>query len=121
MGWSLRRGVPASEAEAGKDMSDDFSVSAGGSHTCAVLDDATLKCWGYGGSGLLGTGSTSNVGDGPGEMGDSLPIVPLGEKVLSLSQQGQDQPHTCAILQSGRVKCCTLSRTRAPNADAAGL
>ena len=24
------------------------AVSCGASHTCAILDDDTLKCWGYG-------------------------------------------------------------------------
>ena len=33
------------------------SVSAGDKHTCAVLDDGSLKCWGSGDSGQLGNGS----------------------------------------------------------------
>ena len=30
------------------------SVSAGSTHTCAALDDATLRCWGSGSDGRLG-------------------------------------------------------------------
>ncbi len=47
--------------------SDNFTegLSAGFNHTCALLDDGSVKCWGYGGLGRLGVGLTSNRGDGP--------------------------------------------------------
>lgn len=38
-------------------------VEAGGSHTCALLSNGAVKCWGYGGDGALGTGATLSVGD----------------------------------------------------------
>ena len=53
-------------------------IGAGDHHTCAVLDDDSVKCWGRNDYGQLGLGDTSNRGDGPGEMGDNLPIVDLG-------------------------------------------
>jgi len=53
-------------------------VAAGVAHTCAVLDDQTLKCWGLNQWGQLGLGDTSNRGDAAGEMGDSLPAIDLG-------------------------------------------
>src|SRR3546814_2120886 len=55
-----------------------LTIAAGNSHTCAVLSDRSLKCWGLGGSGQLGLGTTITQGDESGEMGDSLPIVDLG-------------------------------------------
>ena len=58
-----------------------ISASTGGAHTCAVLDDDSVKCWGWNDSGQLGLGDTSNRGDGPGEMGDNLPVVDLGTYV----------------------------------------
>ena len=36
-----------------------ISVSSGQRHTCAVLDDASLKCWGDNSYGQLGDGSTT--------------------------------------------------------------
>ena len=53
------------------------AISAGGSHTCAILDNASVKCWGSGASGALGSGNSNNLGDGSGEMGDNLTTVNL--------------------------------------------
>lgn len=38
-------------------------LAAGAYHMCALLADATVRCWGYGFWGPLGYGSTANVGD----------------------------------------------------------
>lgn len=53
------------------------AVDAAVVHTCALLDDATVKCWGLGSSGRLGQGGTVHLGDNPGEMA-SLPPIFLG-------------------------------------------
>ena len=55
-----------------------LALSAGDAHTCAILDNATVKCWGFGGNGRLGTGATNNLGDGASEMGNSLAVVDVG-------------------------------------------
>jgi hypothetical protein len=41
------------------------AITVGFSHTCALLDDGTLRCWGFGGSGRLGYGNENSVGDDP--------------------------------------------------------
>ena len=39
------------------------AIAAGNVHTCAILDDGTVRCWGFGGDGRLGYGNTSSIGD----------------------------------------------------------
>lgn len=73
-------------------------------HSCAVLDDATLKCWGGGFSGRLGYGDSESLGDQPGEMGNILPAVDLGTGRTAV-QVGTGVSHTCALLDDASVKC----------------
>ena len=54
------------------------SVAAGKRHTCAVLDDKSVKCWGPNDYGQLGLGDTAKRGIARSDMGDSLPAVALG-------------------------------------------
>jgi len=79
-------------------------LSAGGSHTCARFDDGTVKCWGDNTVGQLGLGDMLQRGDGPGEMGATLPSVSLGpgRSALQVTAGGN---HTCARLDDGTVKC----------------
>ncbi|MET0794276.1 MAG: DUF4215 domain-containing protein [Polyangiaceae bacterium] len=79
------------------------SISAGRAHFCAVLDDSSLKCWGYGGNGELGLGSTDSKGGNAGDMGDALPAVDLGGH--GAVQVAAGWSHTCAILDDGTLKC----------------
>ncbi|MGH7752526.1 MAG: hypothetical protein ACREN5_06895, partial [Gemmatimonadales bacterium] len=74
-------------------------------HSCAVLNDGSLKCWGLNQVGALGLGDTINRGDGPNEMGDNLPVVDLGTGETAIAVITMDGISTCALLQSGHVKC----------------
>ena len=53
------------------------AISASRDHTCALLDNAAVKCWGGGWGGRLGQGNTNNLGDNANEMGDNLPAIDL--------------------------------------------
>jgi hypothetical protein len=80
------------------------SLAAGDDYTCATLDDNSVKCWGDNSAGNLGLGDTASRGDAAGEMGDSLARVDLGPgNAASAVVAGWS--HTCALLESGRVKC----------------
>lgn len=83
-----------------------IAVASTGYHTCAILDDASVKCWGQGADGELGNGSTGDVGDQPGEMGDQLPTVSLGTSRVPVALvSGGSAYHTCAVLDDGSLKC----------------
>ena len=82
------------------------SVSAGGQHTCALLDDATLRCWGANSFGQLGLGDTVSRGRTADSMGDALPAVDLPSGVVSVAAGGE---HTCAVLDDGALHCWGLN------------
>jgi alpha-tubulin suppressor-like RCC1 family protein len=73
-------------------------VSRAGSHSCALLDDATVKCWGLNSSGQLGYGDSTNRTSPP------APVVNLGSsntaKTIAVSGAS-----TCAILDTNLLKC----------------
>ena len=71
-------------------------IAAGGSHTCATLNNDSVKCWGKNDGGQLGLGNTTN---------SSTPqAVNLGTSLrATFITAGYD--HTCAIFRSDKVKC----------------
>ena len=73
------------------------AVSAGQNHTCAILDDAALRCWG---NGVLGQGNINNIGDDPGETTVPVDLGP-GRTATAVAGSG----HTCAILDKGTLRC----------------
>jgi alpha-tubulin suppressor-like RCC1 family protein len=80
------------------------AMASGARYTCALLDDHTIKCWGYNPAGQLGLGDVESRGDGPGEMGDALPAVDLGagRSAIAIAAGGFS---ACAILDTREVKC----------------
>lgn len=80
------------------------AISSGFAQTCAILDDDTLKCWGYNASGELDLGDTMSQGDQPSEMGDALPPVALGTGRFAQQIAG-GHSFQCAVLDDGTVKC----------------
>jgi alpha-tubulin suppressor-like RCC1 family protein len=81
------------------------ALTAGYVHTCALLDDGDVKCWGHNHRGQLGLGDTQNRGNQAGQMGDSLPIVDLGQGVKAEAIFAASF-HTCARLIGGEsLKC----------------
>ena len=78
-----------------------LAISAGDAHTCAILDNATIKCWGFGSNGRLGSGATNNLGDGANEMGNSLAVIDVGSGRTARAISA-GFAHTCAVLNNAR-------------------
>jgi alpha-tubulin suppressor-like RCC1 family protein len=81
-----------------------LGIFAGLEHTCAILEDGGVKCWGLNTWGQLGVGDTANRGDGVAAMGDGLPIVDLGVGRRAMAIAAASSA-TCALLDGGSVKC----------------
>jgi uncharacterized repeat protein (TIGR01451 family) len=76
------------------------SIETGWHHTCAVLEDGSVRCWGFGDGGRLGYGNTDNVGDD--EHPSAVDTVQLG---VAATQVGVGELHSCALLAGGSVRC----------------
>ena len=80
-------------------------------HSCAILDNLDLKCWGGGAFGALGQGDGQNRGDGPGEMGDALPAIDLGAGRHAI-KAAAGALYNCALLDNHKVKCWGIGGTQ---------
>lgn len=92
--------LPPVSLGVGRQVAEGFKVAVGSAHTCVVLDNGDVKCWGDNRMGQLGVGSSVTAVD----RGDALPPVDLGRgrTVTSLVAGAY---HTCASLVGGDVKC----------------
>lgn len=82
-------------------------VSAGKLHTCAILDNDQLKCWGSNYFGYLGYDSNAFFGHQVGSMA-SLPYVNLGSG-RTAKEVSAGEYMTCAILDNDQLKCWGLN------------
>eukprot|EP01065_Artemidia_motanka_P044773 TRINITY_DN6425_c0_g2_i1.p1 TRINITY_DN6425_c0_g2~~TRINITY_DN6425_c0_g2_i1.p1 ORF type:complete len:1684 (+),score=462.89 TRINITY_DN6425_c0_g2_i1:65-5116(+) len=64
-------------------------MCVGDTHTCGRQYDGTLKCWGRGTDGRLGSGTFSSIGDQSNEVGAGVPEVDLGNCAPTASPAGQ--------------------------------
>ena len=76
-------------------ISNATRISVGQSHTCAVLSDNTIKCWGSNGYGQLGDETTTNR---------PTPVTVSG--ISSATRVSGGTQHTCAVLSDNTIKCC---------------
>jgi alpha-tubulin suppressor-like RCC1 family protein len=70
-------------------------IAAGGDHTCALLDDGGVKCWGRNSYGQIGDGTQTDK------------LIPTAVSGLSTGAVAvvAGGSHTCALLNGGGVKC----------------
>ena len=71
-------------------------VVTGDSHTCALLGDGTVQCWGVGDSGQRGDGTFNNI--------STVPVAVVGlSNAVAVAARGY---HSCALLLGdGTVWC----------------
>ncbi|HWB73370.1 MAG TPA: DUF4215 domain-containing protein [Nannocystaceae bacterium] len=107
----LSNSVTIGDDETPADMGDIdlggpvLDVVVGSDHTCALMMDNTVRCWGYRATGTPGYGHQSAdfqvIGD---DESPSVPeaLVDVGAPVVALRAA---QDHTCAILDGGGLRC----------------
>jgi alpha-tubulin suppressor-like RCC1 family protein len=71
------------------------AIAAGGYHSCALMPNSTVQCWGRNTRGQLGDGSSS--------FWSSTPVAVSG-MTAAVSVSGGFY-HTCALLRDGTVQC----------------
>jgi alpha-tubulin suppressor-like RCC1 family protein len=110
----LVQGLPEAGPDNTYGTSDDItpiSIETGGSHTCVVMSDGSVRCWGDNSKYQAGNSSTSDFvspvnpvafSDLPWPGPDGEAGTADDERVVSLSL---GYIHTCITLSSGAVRC----------------
>jgi alpha-tubulin suppressor-like RCC1 family protein len=76
------------------DITNAVAIAVGDEHTCALLSNGTVKCWGGNAKGQLGNGGTNT---------STIPVPVSGITNAIAITAGAE--HTCALLSDGTVKC----------------
>ena len=71
------------------------AISAGADHTCALLSDGTVRCWGSNGSGQLGDGFKASIEPSPTSVSEIASAVAISA----------GEEFTCALLADSTVEC----------------
>jgi len=93
---TANRNTPTQTSSLGTDRTA-VAIAAGSSHTCAILDDGSVSCWGFNGNGRLGDGTTtnSNTPTQTSSLGTDRTAVAIAAGLY----------HTCVILDDGSASC----------------
>lgn len=69
-------------------------LALGGFHTCAIVSDGAVRCWGRNAEGQLGNGSDQ----------DAFVPVPV-RNLTAITQLALGERHSCALDEQGQVTC----------------
>jgi alpha-tubulin suppressor-like RCC1 family protein len=92
-----------------------IDVQASSGHTCVVLDNSAVKCWGNNWFGQIATGTTNSqadcvqadacIGDAPSETpNNAITTMSLGTGLVPAKLAVGDR-HTCVLFTTAKVKC----------------
>ena len=73
---------------------DPVILRAGSNHSCAVLNNGTVQCWGFNGNGQLGDGSTTS---------STSPVTV--SNLTDAIDLALGDGHSCALRSNGEVLC----------------
>ncbi len=85
-----------------ENITDASAVADGGAHSCAVLADSHVECWGVNVSGQLGNGEGGKGFPNESQI-SATPVEALG--IASAVEVTAGGSHTCALLSSGHIQC----------------
>jgi alpha-tubulin suppressor-like RCC1 family protein len=73
-------------------------ITTGAEHTCALISDGTVTCWGRNNEGQLGTGDGNNT---------NIPVAITGGALAgkTVTQITAGHSRTCAVVSDGTVAC----------------
>ena len=84
----------ANHVDALSPLTGASKIAIGSTHTCALMNDKSVQCWGYNGEGFLGNGTKVDSG---------FPVPVTGLSDVTAISAGAT--HTCALLGDGGVRC----------------
>ena len=93
-----KRSVPVAVGAFTDGAATAVSITAGSSHTCALLNTGAVNCWGANYQGQLGDGTTTNR---------SVPVAvgAFTDGAATAVSITAGSSHTCALLNTGAANC----------------
>ena len=72
------------------------ALTSGLHHTCALMDNNTIYCWGYNGNGQLGDGTYNTI---------HKPVISQLNPSNRIVQISAGNEFTCALIENGSIYC----------------
>jgi alpha-tubulin suppressor-like RCC1 family protein len=74
------------------------AITSGIMHSCALLSNGSVKCWGANNYGQLGDGTNSN-------RNEPAQVIVGGQPISGVVSISGGYEHTCAVMANGEAKC----------------
>lgn len=97
--------VVLSEAEGGGPLTGVIAISAGTDHTCALVHDGTVRCWGWNVQGQLGIGTAGPETDSAHPVPVVRSVAEGGGQLTGVTAIAAGAGHTCALIDDETVRC----------------